>query len=92
MPPPVNPQQYRLQAIRLYKELHRLGREYPDEAYGFNARIRRWFERNRTLTEEEDIKKALAMAEYIRDETMALYSLKKFRHLRRAYHADEPPR
>ncbi|KZP00342.1 hypothetical protein CALVIDRAFT_560331 [Calocera viscosa TUFC12733] len=92
MPPPANPSQYRHQAIRLYKELHRLGRDYPDAGYGFNGRIRRWFERNRSLTEEEDIKRALAMGEYIRDETMALYSLKKFRHLRRAYHAGDPPR
>ncbi|KAG8968127.1 hypothetical protein FRC03_008480 [Tulasnella sp. 419] len=76
----------RLRSIRLYKELHRLGREYPDPAYDFLGKLRRGFERNRNLTDPEKIEKAFALWEYIRKETIALYSLKKYRHLKRMYY------
>ncbi|KAF9512483.1 hypothetical protein BS47DRAFT_1486276 [Hydnum rufescens UP504] len=76
---------YRLQAIRLYKELHRIGRDYPDPAYDFHGKLRRLFERNRHLTEKNEIERALALGEHIKNETLALYSLKKYRHLRRIY-------
>ncbi|KDQ57005.1 hypothetical protein JAAARDRAFT_131367 [Jaapia argillacea MUCL 33604] len=75
----------RLRAIHLYKELHRLGREYPDPSYDFNGRMRRLFEKNRELKDPEDIERALKLGEYIKNETMALYSLKKYRHLKRTY-------
>ncbi|ORX36414.1 hypothetical protein BD324DRAFT_651654 [Kockovaella imperatae] len=39
----------RLRAIKLYKELHRLGRDYPDPEYHFNRRLRRAFESKSTL-------------------------------------------
>ncbi|TRM65017.1 hypothetical protein BD626DRAFT_567874 [Schizophyllum amplum] len=76
----------RLRALRLYKELQYLGREYPDPAYNFNGRIRRMFEKNKTLTNPDDIEKALKMGEYIKNETLALYSLRKYRHLKRHYY------
>jgi len=75
----------RLRAIALYKELHRLGRDYPDPSYDFNGRIRRLYERNKNLTEEQDIEKALKLGEYIKNETLALYRLRKYRYLKRAY-------
>ncbi|KAL1712638.1 hypothetical protein EV715DRAFT_213330 [Schizophyllum commune] len=78
----------RLRALRLYKELLYLGKEYPDPAYDFNGKIRRMFEKNRNLTDHEDIEKALKMAEYIKNETLALYSLKKYRHLKNHYYPD----
>ncbi|KAF8984757.1 hypothetical protein BDQ17DRAFT_1237728 [Cyathus striatus] len=75
----------RLRAIALYKELSRLGRDYPDPSYDFQGRIRRLYEKNRNLTDPEDIEKALRMGEYIKKETLALYSLRKYRHLKRMY-------
>ncbi|KAI0067339.1 hypothetical protein BV25DRAFT_1794841 [Artomyces pyxidatus] len=75
----------RLRALSLYKELHRLGREYPDPSYDFHGRIRRLFQKNKDLTDPEQIEQALRLGEYIKNETLALYSLKKYRHLRQKY-------
>ncbi|WWC59941.1 uncharacterized protein I303_102504 [Kwoniella dejecticola CBS 10117] len=82
----------RLQAVKLYKELHRLGRDYPDPKYDFNKRLRRAFEKNSKVTDPEQLKKQLELGEHIKKEVLALISLKKFRHLRRSYHANEGPR
>ncbi|PCH42235.1 hypothetical protein WOLCODRAFT_72840 [Wolfiporia cocos MD-104 SS10] len=79
----------RLRAIALYKELHRLGRDYPDPSYNFHGKLRRLFEKNRGLKDPEDIEKALKLGEFIRNETLALYSLRKYRHLKRMY-SDDP--
>ncbi|KAJ7494613.1 hypothetical protein B0H11DRAFT_2002584 [Mycena galericulata] len=78
----------RRRAIALYKELHRLGRDYPDPAYNFHTKIRRLFERNRALTDPGEIESALKLGEYIKQETLALYALRKYRHLRRVYPPD----
>ncbi|KIM39730.1 hypothetical protein M413DRAFT_28925 [Hebeloma cylindrosporum] len=75
----------RRRALALYKELHRLGRDYPDPAYNFHARIRGLFEKNRHLTDKDEIENALKLGEYIKKETLALYSLRKYRHLKRMY-------
>ncbi|KAL1410172.1 hypothetical protein Q8F55_004177 [Vanrija albida] len=94
-PPPAEPldvEALRLHAKKLYKELHRLGRDYPDPEYNFNGRLRRAFEKNATITDPEKLKKQLELAEHIKKEVLAMLSLKKYRHLRRAYHKDEPPR
>ncbi|ODN80831.1 hypothetical protein L202_02974 [Cryptococcus amylolentus CBS 6039] len=89
---PVDELPLRLQAIKLYKELHRLGRDYPDPNYEFNKRLRRAFEKNSKVTDPEALKKQLELGEHIKKEVLALLSLKKFRHLRRSYHAHEGPR
>ncbi|KAH7106266.1 hypothetical protein BKA62DRAFT_686509 [Auriculariales sp. MPI-PUGE-AT-0066] len=78
----------KLRAIRLYKELMHLGREYPDPSYNFNGRMRSLFERHRGLTDPEQIERALQLGEFIRNETIALYSLRKYRHLKRTYYAE----
>jgi len=75
----------RLRALRLYKELRYLSRDYPDPSYDFAGRMRNLFEKNRNLRNKEDIERALNMGEYIKNETLALYSLKKYRHLRHLY-------
>ncbi|KAH7907278.1 hypothetical protein BJ138DRAFT_1014807 [Hygrophoropsis aurantiaca] len=96
----------RMRAIALYKELHRLGRDY-DPSYNFHGKLRRMFEskctmehgyrkqlhtnstfclpENKNLTNEEEIEKAFEFGEYIKKETLALYSLRKYRHLKRMY-------
>ncbi|PBK75507.1 hypothetical protein ARMSODRAFT_949761 [Armillaria solidipes] len=75
----------RLRALALYKELQRLGKDYPDPSYDFKARVRRMFEKNRNLTDGAEIEKAIKFGEYIKEETLALYSLRKYRHLKRMY-------
>ncbi|KAF9565178.1 hypothetical protein CPC08DRAFT_684080 [Agrocybe pediades] len=75
----------RLRALALYKELHRLGRDYPDPSYDFNGRMRRLFEKNRNLTDKDEIENALKLGEYIKKETLALYSLRKYRRLKQMY-------
>ncbi|ESK89294.1 lyr motif-containing protein 5 [Moniliophthora roreri MCA 2997] len=78
-------QSTRLRALALYKELHRLGRDYPDPSYDFHGKLRRLFEKNRNLTDPNEIEKAFKLGEYIKNETLALYSLRKYRHLKRMY-------
>lgn len=80
----------RLRVLALYKELHRLGRDYPDPSYNFHAKLRGLFEKNKNLTDEKEIEKAIKLGEYIRNETLALYSLRKYRHLKRMYPSDPP--
>ncbi|KAG1735809.1 hypothetical protein EDB19DRAFT_1910538 [Suillus lakei] len=52
----------RLRALALYKELHRLGRDY-EPSYDFHGKLRR----NRNLANEEEIEKALRLGEYIKN-------------------------
>ncbi|KAG8865558.1 hypothetical protein FRC20_009701 [Serendipita sp. 405] len=77
----------RLRAISLYKELVRLGRDYPNPNYNFHGKLRRAFEKYRDAR-GEDAEKALKLGEYIKQETIALYSLRKYRHLKNAYYSE----
>ncbi|KAH0833117.1 hypothetical protein J3R83DRAFT_12114, partial [Lanmaoa asiatica] len=74
----------RLRALALYKELYRLGRDY-EPSYDFHGKLRKLYEKNRNLEDEAEIDRALAFGEYIKNETLALYSLRKYRHLKRMY-------
>ncbi|KAG1821911.1 uncharacterized protein BJ212DRAFT_1547620 [Suillus subaureus] len=56
----------RLRALALYKELHRLGRDY-EPSYDFHGKLRRMFEKNRNLTDDDEIEKALRFGEYIKN-------------------------
>jgi len=40
---------------------------------------------NRRLTDPAEIEQALRFGEYIKQETLALYSLRKYRHLKQRY-------
>ncbi|GMK54543.1 hypothetical protein CspeluHIS016_0111290 [Cutaneotrichosporon spelunceum] len=82
----------RAQARRVYKDLHRLGRDYPDPEYNFNMRLRRAFEKNASITDPAKLKQQLDLAMHIKKEVLAMYSIRKYRHLRRAYHPNEAPR
>ncbi|ETS59558.1 hypothetical protein PaG_06478 [Moesziomyces aphidis] len=106
MPPLGHP--LRARAIGLYKELHRLGREYPDPKYNFLGKLRSMFAKNAHLTDDKEIKAKLDLAEFVKKgklaalnllaallltidslaETETLYSLKKYRTMRRRYVQD----
>ncbi|KAK7690741.1 hypothetical protein QCA50_005840 [Cerrena zonata] len=88
IPPQAGSKATRLRVLSLYKELHRLGRDYPDPRYNFHGKLRGLFEKNRNLQDEAEIEKAIKLGEYIRNETLALYSLRKYRHLKRMYPFD----
>ncbi|KAF7316912.1 Eukaryotic translation initiation factor 1A [Mycena chlorophos] len=76
--------EYRLRSIALYKELHRLGRDH-NPGYNFHHKLRSLYERNRSLEDPKEVEDAFRLLEYIKQETLALYSLRKYRHLRRVY-------
>ncbi|EIM19229.1 hypothetical protein WALSEDRAFT_41606 [Wallemia mellicola CBS 633.66] len=78
----------RYAAIRLYKELHRIGRDYPNPKYEFHRKLRGMFEKNRHLTDPVEIDKKLAFGEYIKKETLSLISLSKYREMKRRYGGD----
>ncbi|KAH8822903.1 hypothetical protein DL96DRAFT_1470249 [Flagelloscypha sp. PMI_526] len=75
----------RLRSISLYKDLHRLGRDYPDPNFNYHGKLRRMFQKNRTLTDPKEIEDAFNRAEFMKRETLALYFLRKYRHLKRVY-------
>ncbi|CCF52295.1 hypothetical protein NDA11_005243 [Ustilago hordei] len=87
MPPLGHP--LRARAIGMYKELHRLGREYPDPNYNFLGKLRGMFARNAHLTDEKEINAKLVLAEFVKKETETLYKLKKYRTMRRRYLKDD---
>ncbi|CAK5268757.1 unnamed protein product [Mycena citricolor] len=59
--------------------------------YNFHGKLRSLFERNRSLSAPEDIERAFRLCDYIKRETLALYSLRKYRHLKRMYPPPPPP-
>ncbi|KAJ7158902.1 hypothetical protein C8R46DRAFT_907483 [Mycena filopes] len=76
---------YRSRSREVFKELLRLGRDVHDPNYNFDGKLRAFFRKNRTLTEPDDIERAFQQLEYIKQETLALHALRKYRHLRRVY-------
>ncbi|GAA95371.1 uncharacterized protein L969DRAFT_101374 [Mixia osmundae IAM 14324] len=72
-------------ARQLYKELSVLGRSYPDPNYRFHEKLRRCFAPQAGQRDEEQLKSAIAKAEFIKKEIETLYFLKKYRAMRRAY-------
>ncbi|KAJ9480295.1 hypothetical protein PHBOTO_003525 [Pseudozyma hubeiensis] len=64
------------------------GRDYPDPKYNFLGKLRSMFARNAHLTDEKEIQAKLDLAEFVKRETETLYSLKKYRTMRRRYVQD----
>ncbi|KAI9490013.1 hypothetical protein BDB00DRAFT_571290 [Zychaea mexicana] len=76
----------RSQVIALYKQLAYLGREYPlGYENFFRPRLKSAFLKKRDLTDEEEIKKSIALGEYVCKELETLYYLRKYRAMRRRY-------
>ncbi|QIX01070.1 hypothetical protein AMS68_006587 [Peltaster fructicola] len=71
--------------IRIYKELLYLGREYPLGYEYFRPRLHKAFTAKASLHDEEQIRKAIAQAEYVKKEIEALYYLKRYRTLKKRY-------
>ncbi|CAL8575447.1 hypothetical protein XPA_001370 [Xanthoria parietina] len=75
----------RQQVIHIYKELLHLGRAYPLGYHYFQTRLHRAFASQKDIIDENDIKKGIAKAQYVRKEIEALYYLKRYRTLRQRY-------
>nr|POE48907.1 lyr motif-containing protein 5b [Quercus suber] len=75
----------RHQVLRIYKELLFLGREYPLGYEYFRPRLRKAFSVKSDLRNEEQIRKAIEQAEFVKKEIEALYYLKRYRVLRQRY-------
>ncbi|KAI0396826.1 complex 1 protein [Xylariaceae sp. FL0594] len=75
----------RRQVIAIYKELLHLGKDYELGYQYFRTRLHRAFMAKADLRNEDEIKKGLAFAEYMKKEIEALYYLKKYRSLRKRY-------
>lgn len=83
MPPP--DALLRREVISIYKELLHLGKDYPLGFGYFRPRLHKAFMANAHLQNEDDIRKGIARADFVRKEIEALYYLKRYRTLRRAY-------
>ncbi|KAM7203032.1 hypothetical protein V8F33_002380 [Rhypophila sp. PSN 637] len=75
----------RRQVIAIYKELLHLGRNYPLGFGYFRPRLHKAFMANAQLKDEEEIRRGISRADFVRKEIEALYYLKKYRTLRKAY-------
>ncbi|KAB2576231.1 Electron transfer flavoprotein regulatory factor 1 [Lasiodiplodia hormozganensis] len=75
----------RYQVIRIYKELLYLGREYPQGYNFFRKRLHNAFASQAGLRDEEQIKRRIERAEFVKKEIEALYYLKRYRALRQRY-------
>ncbi|KAK4114835.1 hypothetical protein N656DRAFT_777019 [Canariomyces notabilis] len=84
MPAVVN-MELRRQVIAIYKQLLFLGRDYPLGYDYFRTRLHRAFKANAHLEDEEQIRKGIARADFVRKEIEALYYLKRYRTLRKRY-------
>ncbi|KAK0636381.1 LYR family protein [Bombardia bombarda] len=71
MPPPLSTE-LRSQVITVYKELLNLGRDYPKGFDYFRPRLHGAFMANAHLQDEDEIRQAIARAEFVRKEIEAL--------------------
>ncbi|GAB7337395.1 hypothetical protein MBLNU457_g2740t1 [Dothideomycetes sp. NU457] len=75
----------RRQVIQVYKELLFMGKEYPRGYDYFRPRLHKAFMSKANLTDETEIKKGIAQAEYVKKEIEAMYYVKKYRSLKQTY-------
>uniref|UniRef100_A0A914VYY3 Complex 1 LYR protein domain-containing protein n=1 Tax=Plectus sambesii TaxID=2011161 RepID=A0A914VYY3_9BILA len=76
----------RSQVLGLYKTLHFLGRDYPKGAEWFHSRLKKAFERNKGETDPQKIKELIGRGEFVVKEIEALYSLRKYRAMKKRYY------
>ncbi|KAL1374802.1 hypothetical protein pipiens_017880 [Culex pipiens pipiens] len=76
----------RQRVLDLYKRLQYLGREYPGGPDKFRQKCYGAFKRQSTETDPGKVEKAIALGEYVEKEIVALYSLKKYRAMKKRYY------
>ncbi|KXS19581.1 hypothetical protein M427DRAFT_132068 [Gonapodya prolifera JEL478] len=82
------PAPLRREVRQLYKTFLYLSNDYPDPPGPQWLRnvAKRMIMKNRDLRDEGEIRKALDRGNYVVKEIEALYQLKKYRHLKKAYY------
>lgn len=75
----------RREVINIYKELLNLGRAYPLGYDYFRNRLHKAFSSQAYLNDEEQIKKGIARAEFVKKEIEALYYLRRYRAMKQRY-------
>ena len=66
-----------------------MGRDYPLGAAFFHGKCRNAFQKKLSLTDPQEIDKAIKLGEYIVKEIQALYQLRKYRALKKMYYSDD---
>ncbi|KAB8236230.1 hypothetical protein BDV23DRAFT_119753 [Aspergillus alliaceus] len=75
----------RRQVINIYKELLFLGRNYPLGYEYFRTRLHKAFASQAHLKDDDQIRKGIARADFVKKEIEALYYLKRYRTLKQRY-------
>ncbi|XP_037961016.1 electron transfer flavoprotein regulatory factor 1 [Teleopsis dalmanni] len=77
----------RSKVLQLYKHLQYLGREYPgtNGAEKFRKKCHNAFMANKDEKDPRKIKALLAQGRYVAKEVEALYSLRKYRAMKKRY-------
>jgi hypothetical protein len=75
----------RQQVINVYKELLEMGKSYPLGYEYFRPRLHKAFASQAHITDEEEIRKGIERAQWVKKEIEALYYLKKYRSMRQRY-------
>ncbi|KAK6544262.1 hypothetical protein TWF694_000964 [Orbilia ellipsospora] len=75
----------RYKVLNTYKELLFLGKSYPLGYTYFRTRCHAAFSKAAGITDEAEIEKKLALAEYVKKEIEMLYYLKKYRAIKKRY-------
>ncbi|XP_055544237.1 electron transfer flavoprotein regulatory factor 1 [Wyeomyia smithii] len=76
----------RRRVLDLYKRLQYLGREYPGGPEKFRQKCYGAFKRQSAERDPEKIEKAIALGEYVIKEIETLYSLRKYRAMKKRYY------
>ena len=72
-----------------FLQLQYLGREYPGGPEKFRQKCHNAFLRNSNERDPEKVNKMIELGEYIIKELEALYSLRKYRAMKKRYYDDK---
>ncbi|XP_055305730.1 electron transfer flavoprotein regulatory factor 1 [Sitodiplosis mosellana] len=79
----------RSRVVHLYKTLQYLGREYPGGSQKFRQKCHDIFLRNSKETDPKKIESMIEHGKFIVKELEALYSLRKYRAMKKRYYDDK---
>ena len=72
----------------LYKRIIFVGRDYPKGLSYVREKAKAWFNQNKSITDEIELKRKIAEGRHMVREMTAVISLKKYRHLKHTYYED----
>uniref|UniRef100_A0A5S6QQF1 Complex 1 LYR protein domain-containing protein n=1 Tax=Trichuris muris TaxID=70415 RepID=A0A5S6QQF1_TRIMR len=76
----------RYEVLQLYKQLMYMARDYPAGEGNLKSVLRRAFLSNKGLTDKAQIQQAIKHGEFVKKELEALYSLRKYRAMKKRYY------